>query len=268
MRSKERRSAMWGRWIFLLCALLMFTAGLAFAGRAKLSKDLDRIKASDQVNVIVQFKKTPTAAHHKAVLKRGGKLRREMKRIRSAAYSIPAAALADLQANPDVSYVSLDRPVHGSGLSPNPLAGPGVDYHTDAVNAAAAWAQGLDGSGIGVAVIDSGIAHVSDLNATGVVYSQDFVGDGAVGSDLYGHGTHVAGIIAGNGSGSRGSTYSYTFQGIAPGVNLVDLRALDKDGAGSDSQVIAAIETAIQLKDAYNIRLISLSVGRGVFESY
>ena len=149
-----------------------------------------------------------------------------------------------------------------------PIAGPRVDYHTDAVQAALAWAQGLEGNGVGVAVIDSGIAAVNDLNPNAVVYSQDFVGDGAQGTDLYGHGTHVAGIIAGNGAGSSGPMYSYTFKGIAPKVNLVNLRALDQNGVGSDSQVIAAIETAIQLKDTYNIRVLSLSVGRGVFESY
>lgn len=257
---------MWGRKIFLLGALLILAAGVAFAGRGKLSKDLDRIQASDQVNIIVQFKTPPTAAHHKAVLKHGGKLRRELKLLRSGAYTVPASALADLKTNPNVVYVSVDRPVQSMGT--NPVPGPAVDYHTDTINAPAAWTQGLDGTGIGVVVIDSGIAAVNDLNPNAVVYAQDFVGDGAQGADLYGHGTHVAGIIAGNGAASTGPAYSYTFHGIAPGVNLINLRALDQNGSGSDSQVIAAIETAIQLKDTYNIRVISLSVGRGVFESY
>jgi serine protease AprX len=253
---------MWGRSTLILGALLVLSAGVAFAGRGKLSRDLDGKQPSDQVNVIVQFKRLPTATNHKAVLHRGGKLRRELKFLRSGAYTLPASALADLEANPDVLYVSTDRPLHSTAN-----AGPVVDYHTETVNASAAWTQGLDGTGIGVAVIDSGIANVNDLNGNTVVYSQDFVGDGAKG-DLYGHGTHIAGIIAGNGKGSRGATYSYTFQGIAPNANLISLRALDQNGAGSDSQVIAALDTAIQLKDTYNIRVINLSVGRGVFESY
>src|SRR6478609_9609206 len=145
MRSKARRSAMWGRSLLILGALLILTAGVAFAGRGKLARDLQGKKPTDQVNVIVQFNQIPAAKHHKSVLKRGGKLRRELKLLRSGAYSIPASALADLQANPDVQYVSVDRPVRGAAGALVPIAGPRVDYHTDAVQAPLAWTQGLEG---------------------------------------------------------------------------------------------------------------------------
>src|SRR5581483_9416362 len=87
-------------------------------------------------------------------------------------------------------------------------------------------------------------------------------------NDQYGHGTHVAGIVAGTGKNSSGQKDIYTFRGIADGVNLINLRVLDKNGAGTDSQAIAAIEMAIQLKSQYNIRVINLSLGRPVYESY
>jgi|SRR5215469_3920656 len=87
-------------------------------------------------------------------------------------------------------------------------------------------------------------------------------------NDQFGHGTHVAGIIAGTGMKSSGSGYIYTFKGIAEGVTLINLRVLDQNAAGTDSQVIAAIDTAIQLKSKYNIRIINLSLGRPVYESY
>ena len=83
MRSKARRSAMWGRSLLILGAFLIFAAGAAFAGHGKLARDLRGKKSSDQVNVIVQFNQAPTTKHHKAVLKRGGKLRRELKLLRS-----------------------------------------------------------------------------------------------------------------------------------------------------------------------------------------
>ena len=82
------------------------------------------------------------------------------------------------------------------------------------------------------------------------------------------HGTHVAGLIAGNGKNSTGNPYKLSFYGIAPNANLVDLRALDATGAGTDSSVIAAIEQAIALKNQYNIRVINLSLGRPIWESY
>ena len=86
--------------------------------------------------------------------------------------------------------------------------------------------------------------------------------------DHYGHGAHVAGIIGGNGKLSSGSNAIHTFRGIAPNVNLINLRVLDANGKGTDSAVIAAIQEAIALKNKYNIRVINLSLGRPVYESY
>jgi serine protease AprX len=151
----------------------------------------------------------------------------------------------------------------------------GLDDITDvATGVTAAWTAGYNGTGVGVAVIDSGIndSHPDLLNSaetkSRVVYHQDFTGTATTNSsgakyDLYGHGTHVAGIIGGNGYLSGGS-----YAGVAENVNLIDLRALDLNGAGTDSTVIAAIEEAITLKSTYNIRVINLSLGRGIFVSY
>jgi serine protease AprX len=107
-----------------------------------------------------------------------------------------------------------------------------------------------------------------ERNFFGRVYHQDFTGTpttNAAGAqyDLYGHGTHVAGIIGGNGYLSGGQ-----YEGVAPGVSLVDLRALDENGAGTDSTVIAAIQEAISLQKTYNVRIINLSLGRGIAVSY
>jgi serine protease AprX len=148
------------------------------------------------------------------------------------------------------------------------------DLTNGATGVSAAWNSGFTGAGVGVAVIDSGIndSHPDLMNSTQsasrVVYHQDFTGtatSNASGAryDLYGHGTHVAGIIGGNGYLSGGH-----YEGVAPGVNLIDLRALDANGAGTDSTVIAAIQRAIALQNTYNIRAINLSLGRGIPVSY
>src|SRR5262249_4615335 len=119
---------------------------------------------------------------------------------------------------------------------------------------------------------DSGINSGRDLtlshgSASRIVYNQSFVPGQSTFADLYGHGTHVAGILAGNGLNSRGATFKKTFIGVADNVNLINLRVLDEKGSGKDSTVIAAIQKAISLKSKYNIRVINLSLGRPVYES-
>src|SRR6266853_278448 len=101
-----------------------------------------------------------------------------------------------------------------------------------------------------------------------IVYSQSFVPGTTDASDYFGHGTHVAGIVASAGWMSTGGKFSHTFKGIAPNANIINLRVLDQNGAGTDSSVIAAIQTAITMKNQYNIRVINLSLGRQVYESY
>ena len=84
----------------------------------------------------------------------------------------------------------------------------------------------------------------------------------------HGHGTHVAGILAGNATSSTGTSYYKSFRGMAPNVKLIDLRVLDANGSGTDSNVILAIDRAIQLKCTYAVRVINLSLGRPVVRSY
>src|SRR5439155_12530916 len=102
------------------------------------------------------------------------------------------------------------------------------------------------GAGVGVAVIDSGIAPVADL-ADKITAFYDFTnGQGGVAAapvDGYGHGTHVAGLVAGSGAMSNGQ-----YEGVAPDAHLIGLRVLDNSGSGSTSDVIAAVEFAIANK--------------------
>ncbi|MBV9268691.1 MAG: S8 family serine peptidase, partial [Acidobacteriaceae bacterium] len=244
-----------------IIAGVAFFIGFGSAGfgqRAYLSRELQNIDAGKRVNVIVRFKHAPDAAHHRMVRDLGGTLRASFGVIRGAAYSAPAGTLESLAENPEVLSISPDRPVHML-----------LDNTTAAVNASAAWNAGLDGSGIGVAVIDSGISDHQDLHGgsgSRVVYSESFTGGDS--TDGFGHGEHVAGILAGNGSDSSCAICDRHFVGVAPNVNLIDLQVLDSTGAGTDSNVIAAIDRAVQLKAQFNIRVINLSLGRPVYESY
>ena len=178
-----------------------------------------------------------------------------------------------LAADNKVAHISVDHSLGSrGGVSENTISSS-PNYTHEAINADAVWSLGYSGAGIGVAVIDSGINPVQDLaDASGksrIVYNQSFVASElSTVTDAYGHGTHVAGLIAGNGATSAGKHDYYTIQGVAHNVNLINLRVLDENGAGTDSQVIAAIHQAIALKSTYNIRIINLSIGRPIWESY
>jgi serine protease AprX len=133
--------------------------------------------------------------------------------------------------------------------------------------------QGLTGNGITVAVLDSGVQTTRyDLNVAGSSTSRiltrvNFTNETSV-YDYCGHGTHIGGIIAGNGASSTGSQYTRTFQGIARKANLVSVKVLDTYGQGTVSQVISGIQWCITNKAKYNIRVINLSLGHPVGESY
>ncbi|MFZ1137376.1 MAG: S8 family peptidase, partial [Candidatus Korobacteraceae bacterium] len=244
------------RWL----AGLLFLIPLAvIAQSTKLAPELKQMAAGKTISVIVQYKSVPLSAQVKNLRVGNATVSAQLQVISGLRLVVPVAQLASLAADPNVTYVSPDRKVHGH-----------LNNAAPAVLANYAWGLGLSGTGIGVAVIDSGIHEADDLNQTGsgsrIKASFDYTGDGL--DDGYGHGTHVAGIIGGNGSDSTCSVCNVTIKGIAPNVNLISLRVLNNQGEGTESQVIQAIQAAIQLKSTYNIRVINLSVGRPVFESF
>ncbi len=197
------------------------------------------------------------SAARAAALEAGGTLGRSLPAINGQVVTLPNAALARLAEHPAIERISLDR------------VAVGANERTGATVGATLVRQelGLDGAGIGIAVIDSGIAYHDDLaDASGpqrVDRFVDFVGGQSMPYDDYGHGTHVAGIIAGNGHDSDGKR-----TGIAPAARLIVLKALDGNGIGRISDVIAAIGYAIENRDALNIRVINLSIASAVYESY
>ena len=241
-------------------ALFLGLANVVFAGH-KLSNDLPPSTSTGLVDVIVQFKTSPSQ-NDQQQFGQYGETKQTFNATKAVHMTVTPSVLAALASNPNVTYIS-----------PNRKNQRFLDLTTSAVNANFAWPLGWDGTGVGVAVIDSGIALKHDLTGSNgatsrVVYSESFVTGQTATTDAYGHGTHVAGIIGSSGKDSRGLGFSRSFQGVAPNVRLISLRVLDQNGGGDESSVIAAIERAIALKNTYNIRVINLSLGRPVFESY
>ncbi len=164
---------------------------------------------------------------------------------------------------------------------PSALEIPRGDWSSVFIKAIGAdnlWSQGFDGTGITVAVVDSGISQStsgggwkdSDFLSTGRGKSTSRVlGDVLFNSatnntmDNYGHGTHIAGTIGGNGKMSNGE-----YMGVAPGVNLVNVKVSDDQGAGTESDVVSGLQWVLDNKDAYNIRVVNVSLNTSVPQSY
>lgn len=118
----------------------------------------------------------------------------------------------------------------------------------------------LDGTGVTAAVLDTGMGPHPDLNGRLVCF-RDFVGHGNRVYDDNGHGTHVCGILCGNGSLSGGQ-----YRGMAPGVSLVVGKVLDGDGDGEAEIMLKGMEWILKIRDLYRIRILNISVGIGQLE--
>jgi serine protease AprX len=230
-------------------------------GRGDRADKLDKVlrhrarELSGRTRVIVQFKGDTDVR----LLGKRAKAGRRLGRSGQVA-EVQNFELSKIAADPRIEGVYLDRPIFATmertGLS------TGASLARQQMN--------VTGKGVGVAVIDSGITNWHDDLSRGnsrITHFKDFTIGTSVWSngayDDYGHGTHVAGIIAGSGYDSGGK-----HKGIAPGAKLVGLKVMDGLGRGYMSDVIAAIDYAISVKGTYNIRVINLSVAAGVFESY
>ena len=258
---------LWCGCLIVLLTLLTLPS-MAVAGNGskygpKAAPDLDKfpVNPDGTVSVIVQLSPGTPPGQVKQFAR---SINRNLTGISAVAANVPVDVLGKLLAHDWVTYVSPDRPNK-----------PMWDDAPPPVNAPVArQSYGVDGTGIGIAVIDSGVyqhddLQKADMSGSRIVYSESFVAGDPTTGDAYGHGTHVAGILAGNGHDSGyGSGYSAQYIGIAPNANIINLRVLDANGGGSDSVVIAAINRAIQLKSQYNIKVINLSLGRNVYESY
>ncbi len=124
---------------------------------------------------------------------------------------------------------------------------------------------GMTGAGVGIAIVDSGIASHTALDSRVVAHVNLVSTEPGVTGDPFGHGTHIAGIAAGNRTASAFVTAAFN-GGSAPAARLIDVRVLDSNGSGLTSDVIAGIDWAVDHKADYNIRIINLSLGHPVTE--
>jgi serine protease AprX len=133
-----------------------------------------------------------------------------------------------------------------------------MDIARQTINTIWADDRGVSGKGIGIAVVDTGVYPHNDLvnKKNRIVGFKDFVGKKEFPYDDNGHGTHVAGIICGDGYESNGK-----YKGVAIGSNIIGVKVLNKKGSGNISDVLAGIQWILDNKKRFNIRIVNLSVG-------
>ena len=193
-----------------------------------------------------------------------GRIKKSFNNVGLVSAELPLSNIKELVNSENVAYISPDRETSATGHLENTTG-------TVQIRALVSGTT-LNGNGIGIAVIDSGIDTAHHLHSTttdehtGIVYSKDFTGAN-IDADPFGHGTHVASIATGHNK-SHSKFKDGDYRGIAPMANVVSLRVLDQNGRGVASNLIAAIDWAIANKATYNIRVINMSLGTAARDSY
>ena len=238
------------------------TAMLAIAMLAAMSvvAPAGRVLGSPRQSVIVVTDGAHAAAAERVVHAVGGRVTRELSVIDGFLARVPRTAFGLLAATPGVRSVTPDRPLHLQALYGQD-SGVASAVYSDVVRATKTWASGDTGSGTTVAVLDTGIDTTGDL-AGQVTKAVDFTSD-SDNLDHYGHGTFVAGLIAGTGVHSSGS-----IMGVAPGAKLVSLKISGADGATDVTLVLEALQWVKDNAATYNIRVLNMSLGFASQQSY
>ena len=261
----------------LLVAIVLALATALIPGAAP------RAHASGRdVSVIVREHRGAGAAPETFVRSLGGRVERQIGIIDGFSATLPASGVDGLRRHPAVFSVTPNERVSLHQTTWDPEADMGSMFNVGkAVKAANMWNSGYTGKGIDVALIDSGIAPVPDLSSAGkVVNGADLSFESQASNltylDSFGHGTHMAGIIAGrddaaykDGRLRTGDTKPY-FLGIAPDARILNIKVADAYGATDVSQVLAAIDWVVQHRNdnGMNVRVLNLAFGTDSDQSY
>ncbi|MGH9750890.1 MAG: S8 family peptidase [Candidatus Polarisedimenticolia bacterium] len=218
------------------------------------------------VPVIVQTYSPPDSDELGLLDLLGGVLKTTHSSIPGYSATIPAGSLLRVASDPNVERISLDSPVRAH------LDVAHAAVRADlAASTAGWWGAGLTGRGVGIALIDTGVQLHADFKrpfGSRPVLEVEIVGGEPGLADYFGHGSHVAGILYGNGAASSDSLSFRTFKGVAPGSHLISVRALAPDGSGYTSDILRGIDWVVRNARYYNIRVLNLSLGHPVYESY
>ena len=235
---------------------------------------LASVSPSTSVEVIVQLDRSTSPEKGRALVKQfGGVVTRDLPIINGFGAEMTAGKAVKLAGSPAVRAVSRNAQVEKTGVvDPTKL----VTSYNQSIRTDKSWLSGYTGKGVGVAVIDTGIQgdlpdfRVSQSDSNSRVVASAVVNPAATtAKDTFGHGTHVAGLIAGNGTNRPSSDPLYgKYAGSAPDANLIAVKASDDDGYATVLDVIDGLQFVVDKKSDYNIRVVNLSLRSSQAESY
>jgi serine protease AprX len=262
-------SAAYGiRWEFrqgrLVAALVAALLGFAaFVG-------MQAAATQPMTSVVVAARDGSVGAAVRSVEAAGGKVGRRIPLIHGFLAKVPSNRMATLRTARGVLSLTVDRAVTLSSSGPGSAGNPGASLAQvkREIGADKLAARGIDGDGVDIATIDSGVVPVDGLDGS----SQIFVGPDLTpeaadpstrGLDTFGHGTHLAGIMVGDNP-------SDGFSGIAPGARLVSVKAATHDGSTNLGELLLALSWVVSHRhsDGLNIRVLSLAFGSPLDGSY
>jgi serine protease AprX len=222
--------------------------------------DRSQGRGPERQRVIVSVARGQRGAVIGALRAAGYGIKAEHPLVNAITLELPMPALEALARRHDVQTLSIDAVTSSFQFS-----GGSTTTTTNTLGSTlGALSTNTSGLGVGVAVIDSGVSP-SNVFGTRLGAFYDFTSGSAratAPTDPYGHGTHVAGLIAGSGAPNGGQ-----YAGIAPSAKIIGLRVLDSAGRGYTSHVISAVEFAVANKSSLGIDIINLSLGHPIFES-
>ena len=272
--------------VFVAVALASLCAGVGWGAAATTPAVLPggvswssfkTVGVGNDVRVVVRARPGMVAAATAALQRGGGHVLRPLRIVNGFSALVPKRSLRAFAYAPAVQAVTPDIKLQATGATYDPVGDVGSPYNTTlATGAQAYWTAGYTGKGVDVALIDSGVVPVDGLTVPGkVVNGPDLSEESQTPAqymDTYGHGTFMAGLIAGHANAAAapytGDTTDYL--GMAPDARIVSIKVADAGGSTDVSQVIAAIDWVVQHRtdNGLNIRVLNLSWGTNSSQSY
>ncbi len=265
--------------VIMLLVLLLPSMGKAYSviNAQPLLLDMAAQQPDKQVSVIVQ-KTGKDNSVEQAIQNMGGVVTKDLHIINGFAAQLLARQIPSLSELSGIRFISLDAPAESSATTCTGCVDIDslISNYNKEINADKVWNKSvngvqmpwLQGQGVTVAVVDSGIQTQNDFKSTvtnkpRILKEVSMLKNVTPNGDAYGHGTHVAGIIGGSGINSKGG-----YVGIAPQVNLVSVKVSSETGAVSASDVISGLQWVNDNRINYNIKVVNLSLNSVASSSY